>query len=462
MFLRLLLALFALATLALAAPPNIVYIMADDLGVGGVSCYGQKKYETPNIDRLAREGMRFTTAYSGSHVCAPSRSSLMTGLHTGHTPVRANGKNRFLYDEDVTIAELLKTRGYATGGFGKWGLGLENTPGVAVKQGFDEWSGQYSQHHAHFYYPFWIWKGLEKRALTENEGGKRGRYIFDDTHAHALEFIRRHQHGPFFAYLPYIIPHVELVVPEEDEKPFRDKFPKVPMPDPRPGYIGSEHGYATYAGMVTRLDRAVGEVLALLRELGLDENTLVIFTSDNGAQGGGVWDQLVEFFDGTAGLRGSKGMFYEGGLRVPFIARWPGKIQAGATTDLPIAFWDLMPTLCEIAGAPAPAQTDGLSLAPTLLGRGEQKRHHFFYWEYPVPAGLTQSVRMGDWKGVKAKARGPWELYDLKADPKEERDVAADRPDVVAKLQEIAAREHTPEREYEELKPESKLSDYVR
>ena len=445
-----------------APPPNIVFIMADDLGVGGVSCYGQKKYQTPNIDRLAREGMRFTAAYAGSNVCAPSRSVLMTGLHTGHTAVRANGKNRFLYDADVTVAELLKQRGYATGGFGKWGLGLEDTPGVAVKQGFDEWFGPYSQHHAHFYFPFWIWHNLEKQMLPENEGGKRGRYIFDETHARALEFIRSHRDGPFFAYLPYIIPHVELVVPDEDEKPFRDKFPKVAMPDPRPGYIGSEHGYATYAGMVTRLDRAVGEVLALLRDLKLDEKTIVIFTSDNGAQGGGVWNQLVEFFDSTAGLRGGKGDFYEGGIRVPFIARWPGRIQAGAVSAMPIAFWDVMPTFADLAGAPAPSRCDGVSFAPTLLGGSGQRAHEFFYWEYPTRKAPAQCVRMGDWKALTAKRGAGWELYNLKDDPKETKDVAAENAAIVEKLQVIASREHEPERDYPELNPPSRLEDYVR
>jgi arylsulfatase A-like enzyme len=376
--------------------------------------------------------------------------------------VRANGKNRFLYDTDVTLAEVLKARGYTCGGFGKWGLGLENTPGVAVKQGFDEWFGQYSQHHAHFYYPFWVWHNLEKHMLPENEGGKRGTYVFDLQHQKALEFIRANQDRPFFAYPPYIIPHVELVVPEEDEKPFRDKFPKVAMPDNRPGYIGSEHGYATYAGMVTRLDRAVGDVVKLLKDLKLEDNTLVIFTSDNGAQGSGVWDKLVEFFDGTSGLRGSKGVFYEGGIREPFIARWPGRIKAGTVSELPIAFWDLLPTLAEFAGAKAPANLDGLSFAPTLLGEGGQKRHEFFYWEYPNAKAPTQCVRMGDWKGITARVGGAWELYNLKDDPKETQNLAQAKPDMLAQIKAIAAREHTPEREYGELDPPSKLSDYVR
>jgi arylsulfatase len=439
-----------------------VFILADDLGCGGLSCYGQKKYETPNIDRLAREGMRFTQAYSGSHVCAPSRSTLMTGLHTGHTAVRANGRKRFLYDTDVTVAEVLHERGYVSGGFGKWGLGLEDTPGVPARQGFAEWFGQYSQHHAHFYYPFWVWHNLEKHPFPENEGGKRGTYVFDPTHRRALDFVRAHKDRPFFAYLPYIIPHVELVVPDDDERPFRDKYPKEPLPDRRPGYIGSEHGYATYAGMIRRLDGAVGEVMALLKELKLDDNTIVFFSSDNGAQGSGVWDHLVEFFDGTAGLRGSKGSFYEGGIRVPLIARWPGRIKPGSVSDRPTAFWDFLPTAAELAGAKAPADIDGISLVPTLRGKGGQQAHEFLYWEYPYAKAHTTCVRMGDWKALTPKPGGPWELYDLKNDPTETKDLAAAHPEVLARIKAIAEREHTPERDYPELNPASKLSDFVR
>lgn len=447
--------------------PNIIFILADDLGYGGLGCYGQRKYETPNLDRLAAEGMRFTRMHAGSHVCAPSRSTLMTGLHTGRTPVRANGRKRFLHDADVTVAERLKAAGYATGGFGKWGLGLADTEGAAVKQGFDEWFGQYSQMHAHFFYPFWVWDGLRRHPLPGNEGGKRGQYVFDETHARALDFIRRKRDRPFFAYLPYIIPHVELVVPEDSEAPFRGKFPRTRIEDPRPGYISSDDGFATYAGMVTRLDRAVGEVMALLKELRLDEDTMVIFSSDNGPQGGsesggkGVWQQLVEFFDGNGPLRGAKSDFYEGGTRVPFIARWPGRIRAGAVSGHLGAFWDVMPTLCEIAGAEPPEMTDGVSLVPKLLGRPGQKEHEFLYWEYPY-AGLTQCVRRGPWKLIKNRPRREWELYNIAADEAETTNVAEQHPEVVRELQAIAAREHTPEREYPELDPRERVADFVR
>ena len=293
--------------------------------------------------------MRFTQCYAGSNVCAPSRSTLMTGLHTGHTPVRNNGKKRFLFDSDTTIAELLKQGGYATGGFGKWGLGDIATPGVAIKQGFDEWFGYYHQVHAHFYYPYWLWKNNTKFLLPENEAGQRGRYSHDVIQEQALDFIRRHRDRPFFCYVPYTIPHVELTVPDDSEKAYRGQFPRRTIQDPRPGYLSSDDAYATYAGMVSRLDRSVGEVLALLKDLKLDQDTIVFFSSDTGAQRN-QWQPLADFFDGTGGLRGSKGNWYEGGIRDPLLARWPGNIKAGAVTDHVCAFWDLMPTLAELAG----------------------------------------------------------------------------------------------------------------
>ncbi len=442
-------------------PPNIVFLFADDLGHGALGCYGGKKILTPNIDRLAAEGMRFTQCYAGSNVCAPSRSTLMTGLHTGHTPVRNNGKIRYLYDEDITVAEVLKMAGYATGGFGKWGLGDMGTPGVAIKQGFDEWFGYYMQVHAHFYYPYWLWKNDKKFMLPENEGGKRGRYSHDEIQKQALDFIRHHKDGPFFCYVPYTIPHVELVVPVDSEIPYRGKFPKEPIKDNRPGYIWSEDGYVTYAGMVSRLDRGVGEVMALLKELKLDDNTIVFFSSDNGAQGGGDWQKLVTFFDGTGGLRGSKGNWYEGGIRDPLIARWPGKIKPGTVSDHVCAFWDMMPTFAEIAHTEAPKNLDGISIVPSLLGK-PQKKHDFLYWEMPMPQGLTHAVRMGDWKAVQPRANAPFELYDLKTDEKETTNVAAENPDVMKQIAAIIAREHTPERDYAEDNNPTGIKDYVR
>ena len=457
------LALSATVTCARAASrsPNIVFLFADDLGHGALGCYGGKKILTPNIDRLAAEGMRFTQCYAGSNVCAPSRSTLMTGLHTGHTPVRNNGKKRHLYVEDVTVAEVLKKAGYATGGFGKWGLGDMGTPGVAIKQGFDEWFGYYHQVHAHFYYPYWLWKNDQQFMLPGNEGGKRGQYSHDEIQKQALDFIRRHKDGPFFCYVPYTVPHVELVVPEDSELPYRGKFPKEPIKDNRPGYIWSEDGYTTYAGMVSRLDRGVGEVMALLKQLKLDDNTIVFFSSDNGAQGGGDWQKLLTFFDGTGGLRGSKGNWYEGGIRDPLIVRWPGKIKPGTVSDHVCAFWDVLPTLAEFARAETPKNLDGISFAPVLLGK-PQPKHEFLYWEMPMPAGLSQAIRMGDWKAVKPRPNAPFELYNLKTDEKETTNVAEQHPEVMKKIAELATAQHSPERDYPNEENPPGIKNYVR
>jgi arylsulfatase A len=436
-----------------AGRPNVVFIMADDLGRGHVGCYGQTKIRTPNIDRLAAEGMKFENAYAGANVCAPSRSVLMTGLHLGHTPVRNNGLLRHLYDEDVTVAEVLKKAGYATGGFGKWGLGEETGPGVAVAQGFDVWFGQYNQQHAHFYYPYFLMKGRERFPLLKNEGGAQGRYAHDEIHAQALKFIRDHKAGPFFAYLPYILPHVELTVPADSRREYEDKFPRISRADPRPGYLGSDHAHAEFAGMVTRLDRHVGEITSLLKELGIDDDTIVFFTSDNGPQPGAWTDIFVDYFDGNGIYRGAKGDFYEGGIRTPLLARWPGHIAAGSTSDLQTCFYDVLPTLADLAGAGELPPTDGISIAPTLLGRGEQRKHEFLYWEIPAGKGAgtksyEQVVRSGDWKLLKFPGKKPAELYNLADDPGETKNVAGEHADVVAMLVAIMEREHTPERDY--------------
>jgi arylsulfatase A len=446
-------------------PPNIIFIMADDLGIGHCGCYGQTKIKTPTLDRLAAEGMKFTQFYAGANVCAPSRSVLMTGLHSGHTPVRNNGLNRHLYPEDVTVAEVLKGAGFATGGFGKWGLGRENTPGVAVKQGFDTWVGQYSQTHAHFYYPYYVMKDLERMPLKENEGKRRGRYVQDVIHEEALKFIEANKDRPFFAYLPYIMPHVELVAPPGARKEYEDKFPKVAKDDPRPGYIDSDHAYADFAGMVTYLDKLIGEVLAKLKELGLEENTIVFFTSDNGPQPGTWSDTFVDYFDGNGPYRGAKTNFYEGGIRVPLLVRWPGKIKAGGTSDFVGYFPDVMPTLAELAGAAdkLPTNLDGISFVPTLLGKGEQKQHEYLYWE---AAGtkqdiVQQAVRWQHWKAVKNRGNASFELYDLASDIGEERNLATEKPDVMAKIEAICREARTPERRYEPG-PRETAEDYVR
>jgi arylsulfatase A-like enzyme len=449
-------------------PPNIVLIVADDLGYGHLGCYGQTKIRTPNLDRLAAEGMRFTQFYAGACVCAPSRSVLMTGLHTGHTPVRRNGGGNPLRDADVTLAEVLRRAPtpYATGGFGKWGLGTEDSPGAPTRQGFNEFFGYLHQVHAHFYYPYWLSDNGRQFMLPENESGQRGRYAHDVILDRGLDFIRRNSKDkvrPFFCYLPVTLPHVELVVPEDSLRPYRGQFPEKPLPDPRPGYIGADEPYATFAGIVTRLDDGVGRVTDLLDELGLAENTLILFTSDNGPQAG-AWADLVEFFDGNGPFRAEKGTLYEGGLRVPLIARWEGRIEPGVS-DRVCGFQDLLPTLAEAAGAELPANVDGISFLPTLLGEKGQKGHEFLYWEHFTGGNgdkFIRALRAGDWKIVQPKRDASFELYDLSADPGEMADVAAKHPDVVARLRGLADAAHTPARDD---RPESRgptVKDYVR
>ena len=464
--------LFLLAILALrlsaadATKPNIIFILADDLGVGHVGAYGQQKIKTPHMDALAAQGMKFERFYSGANVCAPARSTLMTGLHTGHTAVRNNGLDRHLYDADVTVAEVLKTAGYATGGFGKWGLGRPETPGVAVKQGFDTWFGQYSQVHAHFYYPYYLMSNLEKFPLPMNEGKQRKRYAHDVIHEQAMDFITKQARArrPFFAYLPYILPHVELTAPVDSWEEYKGRWPKIARPDPRPGYIGSEDAHAEFAGMVARLDAHVGQIMALLKRLNIDDNTIVFFTSDNGPQPGAWKDIFVDFFDGAAGRRGAKTNFYEGGIRVPLLVRWPGRIKPGSVTDHLGYFPDMMSTFAELAGvSKGVPKNDGLSIVPTLLGRGAQKRHEFLYWEAAsVNQTINQhAVRWGDWKAVKNAANAKWELYNLKTDEKEETNVVDQHPDVMKAIAAIIEREHTPERKYD-AGPKESAADYVR
>ena len=445
--------------------PNIILIVADDLGYGHLGRYGQTKIRTPHIDRMAAEGITFTHFYSGCAVCAPSRSVLMTGLHMGHTPIRWNGGGTSLADKDVTIAEVLRSAGYVCGGFGKWGLGVENSPGHPMRQGFDHFFGYLHQVHAHFFYPYWLWSDESRHALSGNEGGRRGQYSHDEIMREALDFIRQNHERPFFCYLPATLPHVELAVPEDSVAPYRGEFSEIVLDDPREGYIDPAEPLATFAGMISRLDDGVGRVLALIRELGLDERTLVMFTSDNGAQGD-TWRPLIDFFDGTAGLRANKGTLYEGGIRVPMVARWPRKIAANRVSDLQATFCDVLPTLAEVAGAAPPDGIDGVSLLPTLLGHEDQKRHEYLYWEHYLgtsgAAPMIQAVRAGDWMLVRPKASAAWELYDLSADPAEKVDLASRRPDVVERLAAYAESAHQPPREHADDAPRTTYRDYVR
>ena len=427
--------------------PNIVFFLADDLGIGDVGPYGQQKIRTPTIDRLASEGMRFTNAYSGGTVCAPSRSTLMSGLHTGHAPVRANGGGNPILPEDVTVAEALKSAGYRTGCFGKWGLGDIGSTGVPWEQGFDEFFGYLHQVHAHFFYPEYLWKNGQKHPL---EGNSRevasGVYSADVIHQQAMEFLRSHvrqskalaaqapdgQEVPFFLYLAYTPPHGEYQVPTESKEPYAGQFPEEAIPA-RGGHAAQPEPFATYAGMITRLDGYLGEVLAALDELGVAEDTLVIFTSDNGAS-----PPLgnLDLFDSNGPFRGRKGDLYEGGIRAPFIARWKGRIAPGSTSDLPTSFWDFFPTAAELAGAPVPEGLDGISIAPTLTGEGEQARHEYLYWEHPGAdaSGYYRAARMGDWKAVRNGENADLELYNLRNDAAETTNVALDNPQIADRM----------------------------
>jgi len=401
--------------------PNIIYIMADDLGYGHLGCYGQKEIKTPNIDKMASDGMSFTDHYAGSALCAPSRCVLMTGLHTGHCFIRDNKAlpvegNVPIPADSQTIGKLLKRAGYVTAATGKWGLGYPGSEGDPVKQGFDHFFGYNCQREAHSYYPDHLWRNDKKVILEGNLGGKQGQYSHDLLTAEALDFVRENRNKPFFLYVPYTIPHAAFQVPDLGiyaDKPWSDVKKAI-------------------ASMISRMDGDVGRILELVKQLGLDDNTLVIFTSDNGCAGGA----LLNEFNGSGILRANKGTMYEGGIRAPMIARWPGRIKPGTTSSHICGFQDMMPTFAELAGAEVPGPTDGLSILPTLLGKGTQKQHEYLYWELKN----DRAVRMGDFKAVKNKAG--LQLFDLRRDPSEKNDIAAKHPDIVKKMQEIIETAH--------------------
>ena len=425
--------------------PNIVFILADDLGYGDLGCYGQKHFETPNIDRMAAEGMRFTQHYSGSTVCAPSRCALMTGLHTGHTAVRDNEGPYGampLGPSDVTVAEVLKQAGYTTGVIGKWDMAGPDAEGIPNQHGFDYSFGYLHSSHAHNHYPEYLWRNGQKVMLEGNRNGQGTQYSHDLFTQEALEYLERERNRPFFLYLAYTLPHAELTVPEASLNSYLGKFPEKPFEQKKqwsPGvYNSQENPKAAFAGMISRLDRDVGRLLAKLKELGLDRDTLVIFTSDNGPHREGGADP--HFFGGSGPLRGMKRDLYEGGIRIPFIARWPEKIESGSTSDHVSAFWDILPTCAELAGSGAPEEIDGLSMVPSLLGRsGEQEKHGHLYWEFQE----KQAVRMGDWKAVRPDGEGGGlELYDLKRDIGEKQDLTKQHPEIIARIKKILKASH--------------------
>jgi len=434
--------------------PNVIFILADDLGYQELGCYGQRKIRTPNLDRLAAEGMRFTQHYCGQAVCAPSRCALMTGKHMGHAYIRDNrelagGYQLPIPDETLTLAEIFQRQGYATGCFGKWGLGGPDTEGHPNRQGFDAFFGNLGQVQAHWHYHPYVWHNDEKIDLPGNHGDTGDRYTHDLMAQHALRFIRDHRDEPFFLYVPFLIPHVSLHVPDDSLAEYLDEgWPETPYQGPGypRGYSPCDRPKATYAAMISRMDRDIGRILHLLKDLGLDEDTLVLFSSDNGTTYCCGVDH--DFFDSVGPLRGLKGSLYEGGIRVPLIARWPGRIRPGTTTDHLSAFWDFVPTCCELIGAPTPDGTDGLSYLPTLLGRPDhQQRHDYLYWEFRS-YGAQQAVRLGRWKGYRKNVhkdpKPPLELYDLRMDIGERTNVAAAHPDIVRRIEQIMAEAHTP------------------
>jgi arylsulfatase A-like enzyme len=424
-------------------------MMADDLGYGHLGCYGQEIIQTPHIDQLAAEGLKFTQAYSGCTVCAPARSVLMTGYHSGHTPVRGNSGGISLRDEDLTMAEILKSAGYTTGLFGKWGLGDGQTEGIPNKQGFDRFFGYLHQLHAQFYYTDYLWNNQEKYPLPGNMDGKREQYTHDVILEKALEFIRENKGGPFFCFLSMTIPHHEFAAPDETLRMYSGKFEEHPLDFRwREGYANPKEPKATMAAMITHMDKGVGQVVRLLDELGIRENTLVLFVSDNGAGDYGLAEP--EFFKANGPLRGYKGSLYEGGIRVPAVASWPGRIEAGSDSAQVWYFADLMPTYAELAGASAkvPQDCDGLSIVPALVGEETagraQQDHEFLYWESGSEKELKKAVRIGDWKAVWPNPAAPIELYNLAVDVGEQNNVVDENPRIAVQARQILSREHLP------------------
>ena len=436
--------------------PNIIYILADDLGYGDLSCYGQKLLKTPNIDKLAAEGMLFTQHYSGSTVCAPSRSALLTGLHTGHTYIRGNKEvlpegQQPLADSIITIPELLKKNGYVTGAFGKWGLGFPGSEGDPLNQGFDIFFGYNCQRLAHNYYPYYLWDNDKKLELDGNTGNLEEQYAPEVIQEQALLFLENNKDTSFFLYLPNPIPHAELKVPEKYLANFKGKFsPDEPYKGVdsggkyRNGPYGSQNTpHAAFAGMIQLLDLQVGEIMDKVDELGIADNTIIIFTSDNGPHLEGGADP--DFFDSNGKLKGYKRDLYEGGIRVPMIARWKGKINAGTTSDHISSFWDVMPTVADIVGFELNINTDGISFLPELLGENIQKNHEYLYWEFHEKGGRV-AVRKGNWKGIRYNVKeNPdqrLELYDLSVDIEEKENIAQKHPEIVNELDSIIEKAH--------------------
>lgn len=433
--------------------PNIIFILADDLGYGDIGVYGQKLIETPNIDKLAANGILFTQFYAGTTVCAPSRAALMTGLHTGHTPIRGNYEiqpegQAPLPDSAFTMAELFKKGGYTTGIFGKWGLGYPGSTGEPNKQGFDEFYGYNCQRQSHNFFPDHLWHNAQRIACP-NTPDNQQQYAPEVIQEKAMEFMNANAGNPFFMYLAYTLPHAGLQLPEGDAlfEYYKDKFgekPKV-IPDTwnGTGYQPQAYPLAAYAAMVGKLDQYVGEVVANIKALGIEKNTLIIFTSDNGPHREG--GNQPEYFNSSGSFRGIKRDLYEGGIRVPMIASWPTVIKKGEESDHIGASWDFLPTFADLLNQPLPNHTDGISILPTLRAKGKQPRHQFLYWEFHENGG-RQAVRMNNWKGVRLNVKedrnNPLQLFDLKENPYETTNISHLHPDIVKQISQIMDEAH--------------------
>ncbi|WP_276501127.1 arylsulfatase [Terrimonas pollutisoli] len=472
-------AVLAFAQSSSGKRPNIIYIYADDLGYGDLGCYGQQKIKTPNLDRMAKEGMRFTQHYAGAPVCAPSRAILMTGKHAGHSYIRGNyelggfedsteGGQMPLPEGTFTIPKMLKNAGYSTGMAGKWGLGVTGTTGGPLLHGFDYYYGLLDQKQAHNFYPTHLWendkwdslnnhlinvhKRLDSSKVTDAdfEYYKGKDYAITKMTEKALAFIDRNlpdrqagKQKPFFLYLPYTLPHLSLQAPDEYVKKYIGQFDEKPYYG-QLGYAATKYPLSTYAAMITYLDDQVGIIMEKIKKLGLDNNTIILFSSDNGATFTGGVD--TKFFNSVAGLRGLKMDVYEGGIREPFIARWPGKIKAGTISNHVSAQYDLLATLADLTGQTLPVKTDGISFLPELFGKtSRQKKHDYLYFEYPEKGGQV-AIRMGDWKGVRTNVRkdrnAPWQIFNLVTDRNETTDIAARHPEIVEKFNTIQEKEH--------------------
>ena len=445
--------------------PNIIYILADDAGMYDFGCYGQKIIKTPNIDKLAEEGIRFNNHYTGSPGSAPSRCTLLTGKHTGHAAIRDNYEQKPegqlpLPKDEITVAEILKKNGYKTAAIGIWGLGYANSEGAPTNQGFDYFFGYLCQRNSQNYYPYYIYENNKKVKLDnkdivphqpfngnpENPADYKkysgNDYTPDLMTQKAIDFIKQNKNSPFFLYWPTPIPHMPLQVPDDSlyQYDFIEEY------GPYLGYKGYLPNYrprATYAAMISTMDRDIGKILKLLKELNLDKNTIVIFSSDNGPASNGGSDS--KYFDSSGDLHGLKGDLYEGGLRVPLIVKWPDRIEAGSTSEHISAFWDFLPTISDICDIEKPKGCDGISFLPTLLNKNNQEKHNFLYWEY---LNKKRAIRMGNWKALKKSPFGIIELYNLKVDPNEARNVASENKDIVKKIKNLMRTERTPSKDF--------------